>query len=46
MNLMEILEKIRTLYHYILIIVFKKIILTENTTPYKIKVMVSNNFEY
>ncbi len=43
---MNILSKIRTLFYYILIKAYKKIILTENITPYKIKVIVTNNFEY
>ena len=43
---MNILSKIKTLIHYILIKINKKIILIENVTPYKIKVIVSNNFEY
>ena len=43
---MNLLSKIITLYYYILIYINKRITLIESITPYKIKVIVNNNYEY
>lgn len=40
------LKRIRTLYHYFLIFIKGEVILSQTINNYKIKTIVSNNFEY